>query len=83
MTLNEEDLEFLDRIGVDDRRMKIIKENQEKAEKWDKHGSAMDVLIKRNKIVERLKKHFNGDNVLTKSEYKQKILEGKENETTK
>ena len=33
--LAKDDLEWLDRIGVDDRRMKIILKNKEDAEKWN------------------------------------------------
>jgi len=36
MKLTEDDLEWLDRIGVDSKRMKIIKDNYEKARKYDK-----------------------------------------------
>jgi len=30
--------------------------------------------VKIEAVIERLKKFFNGDNILTKSEYKQKII---------
>ena len=36
MRLTKEDIEWLDRIGVDSRRMKIIKRNQDKAERYVK-----------------------------------------------
>jgi hypothetical protein len=36
--------------------------------------------VKDAEIVDRLENFFNGDNVLTKSEYKQKILEGEKHE---
>ena len=35
MKLTEEDIEWLDRIGVNKERMDIILENQDKAELWD------------------------------------------------
>jgi len=42
MNLTKDDLEWLDRIGVDSKRMKIIKDNYEKARKWDKHLEDLD-----------------------------------------
>jgi len=58
--LTKDDLEFLDRIGVDDRRMKIIRNNQEDAEKFKKLYESVqrdrDSLMPDIEIVERLKK---------------------------
>ena len=57
------------------------------AKKWEEHLKNIDIdkeikdhrqEKKDRQIVEQLKKFFNQANVLTKSEYKQKILEGKE-----
>lgn len=52
------------------------KENAEKWEAWNAKSNSAQLFDKYEKIVERLKNFFNADNVLTKSEYKQKILGG-------
>jgi len=57
--------------------VKQILKNQEDAEKWDLVSRDLEVEEAKNTlIVERLEKFFNENNVLTKSEYKQKILKG-------
>lgn len=51
--------------------------NQEKAEKYLgmlKEAPDLVEFDKLKRTIERLKNFFNADNVLTKSEYKQKIL---------
>lgn len=78
-------IEHYKKQGWDDEAEKEWRELQENAKKWiayenwftkdDKDTATlfMDCIIEHN-TIERLKKFFNGDNVLTKSEYKQKIL---------
>ena len=75
---------FLVTHGEDEEEefIKTSVKNQEDAEKLDEHmrnyhscGYGCQESERVWSIVERLKKFFNGDNVLTKSEYKQKILE--------
>jgi len=64
----------------EDIRDQILK-NQEDAETLKVLNEIKQTISPKcyeyERIVERLKKFFNQDNVLTKSEYKQKILEGK------
>ena len=51
---------------------------QEKAKEWDKATTldSYEEFLIQKEIIERLKKFFNEDNVLTKQEF-QKIIEGK------
>lgn len=90
MTLTEEDFSerwnkngTLRELIIKDRgftTMKQILKNQEIADKWNKvvggHGllTTPEEIYKWKEIVELLKNFFNGDNVLTKQEYKRKIL---------
>ena len=75
---NQKMCEYYQKFDTEHDMLKVL----EKAEKWDKlclkSGDSLAVFLSNSEIVERLIKFFNENNVLTKSEYKQKILEDKE-----
>ncbi len=78
---NQEKADNWDKIqgytAVPKEDLESYKEDAEKYRFWMK-GYREETIKKELEIVERLKKHFNADNALTKQEYKQKIL-GEEN----
>jgi len=59
MTLTKEDFEWLNRIGVDNRRMKSIIENQEKVDKinamWEQWNMRIETIKKLLAEIKKLK----------------------------
>jgi len=59
MTLTKDDLEWLNRIGVDNRRMKSIIENQEKVDKinamWEQWNMRIETIKKLLAEIKKLK----------------------------
>ncbi len=62
------------RSGLDCPNITTAKKYKEDAEKYRNQPEIVTLTLKYREIVERLKKFFNEDNVLTKQEYNQKIL---------
>jgi len=75
MKLTEKDYDTFVEVISREEFNELLK-NQEKAKRWDELGTPIKIDLDAIETAERLKEFFNGDNVLTKSEYKQKILGG-------